>query len=318
MKQILGKENSSKFAVYSCFWSIGFFLRGNLFFISLLFAIIEKTNLEKRLSLIRKMCKVVNDPRAQMHPMLNHQMSLGNTQMADEAEHCSSSSSSSLSSSSSMNYFTSAHRFKCFFKKNHQRFNLNIKSKQNAFNSAPNLKRKVIHSNENAKSDASRLERDLVYRQKVQEEERNQQAKLERIIFNLNLLNRVQLKYVQSYAEKRSFQNQAVLVKRKPLAKKVENNQVNTKVSHKEADLFSWLILDSKSKNAPKISSRNIRSLSLLDLANITTSRKKFERNTKEEYSSDSENYYQILDEDSSTDSTSFFTCRTQSLPQVG
>jgi hypothetical protein len=198
------------------------------------------------------MCKVVNDPRVQMHPMLNHQMSLGNTQMADEAEHCSSSSSSSLSSSSSMNYFTSAHRFKCFFKKNHQRFNLNIKSKQNAFNSAPNLKRKVIHSNENAKSNASRLERDLVHRQKVQEEERNQQAKLERIIFNLNLLNRVQLKYEHSYAEKRSFQNQAVLVKREPLAKKVENNQVNRKVSHKETDFFSWLILDSKSKNEIK------------------------------------------------------------------
>ena len=153
----------------------------------------------------------------------------------------------------------------------------------------------------------------------MQDEERNQKAKLERIIFNLNLLNRVQLKYVHNNAEKRSFGNRALLVKREALANQVESDQVNKKVPHKEIDVFSWLILDSKSQNATKISNKNSRTLSLLDLSNITTSGREFEsEKTKDESTSDSENYQQVLEEDSFADLTSFFTCRTQSLPQVG
>jgi len=256
-----------------------------------------------------------------MYPMLNHEVALSSKQFSDERDHCVSSSSassaSSLSSSSSTNYFTSAHRFKCFFKKNHQRFNLNTKNKPCIFSPATHLKRKVIYTNENDKSTSGRPERDLIHRQHVQEEEKNQQAKLKRIIFNLNLLNRVQLKYVQKNLGKRSFQNQAMFAKRKELNKQVENNNVDKRISHKEIDVFSWLIIDSKLKKVPKLSNKNLRFSSLSDLSKITTCRREFERVTKEEYLSDSENYYQILEEDSFDNLTSFFTCHTQSLPEV-
>jgi hypothetical protein len=304
MKQILGKENSSKF-IHAPFGCI------SLIICFVFCSIKEKTNLEKRLSLIRKMCKVANDPRSQMYPMLNCQTGVGNKKFEDEADHCSSSSSSSLSSSSSINYFTSAHRFKCFFKKNHQRFNMNMKSKSGALSSAPHSKRKGIHSNENGHSNGSLLERHVMHRKKLQEQERNEQLKLQRIISNLNRLNRVHLKY--SYAEKCSFPSRAVLMKRDK-----HSNRVHKYQDDKDIGSFSWMILDSNSKHVPKLSNRSsMRSFSLFELSNITTDKRTLEIKRTHKYISDSENYL-TLEEELFVNLPSVFTCRTQSLPQVG